>query len=91
MAADVLGCEPVPFGATLFDKSPETNWLVAWHQDRALPLVERRRRSSMGYACAWLETHSFSSSGWPSHSSMRISLSPDPENFSVLPASALGT
>ena len=42
LAANVLGCEPVPFGATLFDKSTEANWLVAWHQDTALPLVERR-------------------------------------------------
>lgn len=42
IAAEVLGCEPVAFGATLFDKSSESNWLVAWHQDTALPLVERR-------------------------------------------------
>jgi hypothetical protein len=28
MASGVLGCEPAPFGATLFDKSVETNWLV---------------------------------------------------------------
>ncbi len=48
LAADVLGCEPVPFGATLFDKSPQTNWLVAWHQDRALPLVERREAAGWG-------------------------------------------
>jgi ectoine hydroxylase-related dioxygenase (phytanoyl-CoA dioxygenase family) len=41
-AADVLGGEPVAFGATLFDKSPDANWLVVWHQDTALPLVERR-------------------------------------------------
>jgi hypothetical protein len=42
LAGDVLGCEPVPFGATLFDKSRDANWLVVWHQDTALPLVERR-------------------------------------------------
>lgn len=42
LAADVLGCTPLPFGATLFDKSPEANWLVVWHQDTALPLLERR-------------------------------------------------
>ena len=28
--------------ATLFDKSPDSNWLVVWHQDTALPLVERK-------------------------------------------------
>jgi ectoine hydroxylase-related dioxygenase (phytanoyl-CoA dioxygenase family) len=30
----------VPFGATLFDKSPDANWLVVWHQDTALPLQQ---------------------------------------------------
>jgi ectoine hydroxylase-related dioxygenase (phytanoyl-CoA dioxygenase family) len=38
----VLGNEAQPFRATLFDKSPESNWLVVWHQDTALPLRERR-------------------------------------------------
>lgn len=42
LAGTVLGCEPIPFGATLFDKSPDANWLVAWHQDTALPFVRRR-------------------------------------------------
>ena len=48
LAASVLGCEPLPFGATLFDKSPEANWLVAWHQDTALPFVERREVPGWG-------------------------------------------
>ena len=38
MAQEVLGPEAFPFRATLFDKSPESNWLVTWHQDTALPL-----------------------------------------------------
>ena len=38
IAASFLGCTPIPFGATLFDKSADTNWLVVWHQDTALPL-----------------------------------------------------
>jgi len=38
----------VPFSATLFDKSPEANWLVAWHQDTALPLLERRDVTGWG-------------------------------------------
>jgi hypothetical protein len=29
------------FRATLFDKSLSANWLVAWHQDTALPLQQR--------------------------------------------------
>jgi ectoine hydroxylase-related dioxygenase (phytanoyl-CoA dioxygenase family) len=48
LAANVLGCEPLPFGATLFDKSPDANWLVAWHQDTALPFVERREVAGWG-------------------------------------------
>lgn len=27
LARDALGCEPKPFGATLFDKSTDANWL----------------------------------------------------------------
>jgi ectoine hydroxylase-related dioxygenase (phytanoyl-CoA dioxygenase family) len=42
MAQYVLGSHAIPFRATLFDKSPASNWLVVWHQDTALPLRERR-------------------------------------------------
>lgn len=42
LARRVLGDEAVPFRATLFDKSPKSNWLVVWHQDTALPLRERK-------------------------------------------------
>ena len=48
LAADVLGSPPLPFGATLFDKSAQANWLVVWHQDTALPLVERRDNAGWG-------------------------------------------
>jgi ectoine hydroxylase-related dioxygenase (phytanoyl-CoA dioxygenase family) len=41
IAEEILGCEAIPFRATLFDKSPTANWLVAWHQDTALPIRER--------------------------------------------------
>ncbi len=34
----VFGKELVPYKATLFEKSGKANWLVAWHQDTALPL-----------------------------------------------------
>jgi hypothetical protein len=37
-----LGADPIPYRATLFDKSPQNNWLIVWHQDTALPLRERR-------------------------------------------------
>ena len=42
IAGGFLGKDPIPYRATLFDKSPENNWLIVWHQDTALPLRERR-------------------------------------------------
>jgi ectoine hydroxylase-related dioxygenase (phytanoyl-CoA dioxygenase family) len=41
IAGQFVGHNAVPFRATLFDKSPDANWLVAWHQDTALPLQQR--------------------------------------------------
>jgi hypothetical protein len=41
MAQSALGENAFPFRATLFDKAPDSNWLVSWHQDTALPLVEK--------------------------------------------------
>jgi hypothetical protein len=41
LARRFVGDAPVPFRATLFDKSPASNWLVVWHQDTALPLRTR--------------------------------------------------
>src|ERR1700722_7697316 len=38
----ILGTDAMAFRATLFEKLPDSNWLVAWHQDTALPLRERR-------------------------------------------------
>jgi ectoine hydroxylase-related dioxygenase (phytanoyl-CoA dioxygenase family) len=48
IAKDVLGHEALPIRATLFDKSPLSNWLVVWHQDTALPLRERREKTGWG-------------------------------------------
>lgn len=48
LARSVLGPEAFPFRATLFDKSPESNWLVVWHQDTALPLRERHEVGGWG-------------------------------------------
>ena len=41
IARGLLGPNAIPFRATLFDKSPSSNWLVVWHQDTALPLAEK--------------------------------------------------
>ncbi len=48
LAQEILGSRALPFRATLFDKSPTSNWLVVWHQDTALPLRERREFPGWG-------------------------------------------
>ncbi|HXN27392.1 MAG TPA: phytanoyl-CoA dioxygenase family protein [Candidatus Acidoferrales bacterium] len=48
IAQEVLGCDPFPFTATWFDKSTLSNWIVAWHQDKALPLRDRRELPGWG-------------------------------------------
>jgi len=48
LAGQCLGRPPIPFRATLFDKSPSANWLVVWHQDTALPLCKRHDRPGWG-------------------------------------------
>ena len=41
VAQTFLEAQAIPFRATLFDKSVDSNWLVTWHQDRALPMGGR--------------------------------------------------
>ncbi len=48
LAQNILGENAFPFRATLFDKSVQSNWLVVWHQDTALPLRERRDAPGWG-------------------------------------------
>jgi len=48
IAQEILGEGAIPFRATLFDKSPVSNWLVVWHQDTALPLREKRETAGWG-------------------------------------------
>lgn len=48
LARSVLGETAIPFRATLFDKSPQSNWLVVWHQDKTLPIREKRDTPGWG-------------------------------------------
>jgi ectoine hydroxylase-related dioxygenase (phytanoyl-CoA dioxygenase family) len=48
IAGEFVGEHAVPFRATLFDKSANANWLVAWHQDTALPLRQRVEDAQWG-------------------------------------------
>jgi ectoine hydroxylase-related dioxygenase (phytanoyl-CoA dioxygenase family) len=48
IAGQVVGPGCLPFRATLFEKTGRANWLVAWHQDTALPLREWREAQGWG-------------------------------------------
>src|SRR5215472_3503688 len=48
LARRALGNHATPFRATLFNKSAAANWLVAWHQDTALPLTSRFEEPGWG-------------------------------------------
>lgn len=41
LAARLIGPGAMPVRALLFDKSPENNWAVGWHQDRVIAVKER--------------------------------------------------
>ncbi len=48
LAGEYVGSAAMPFRATLFDKSPQSNWLIPWHQDTALPLTHRFEAAGWG-------------------------------------------
>ena len=48
IACGVLKAGAIPVRATFFDKSPNSNWLVAGHRDTALLLTKRRDVSGWG-------------------------------------------
>jgi hypothetical protein len=48
LARQFIGPTADPYRATLFDKSQQSNWLVVWHQDTALPLREQRDVTGWG-------------------------------------------
>jgi hypothetical protein len=41
IAASLLGERARPVRAVLFDKTPDANWIVAWHQDRTITVRDR--------------------------------------------------
>ena len=52
LASSVLGAECFAVRALLFDKTPEANWKVTWHQD--LTVAARERADVAGYG-PWTE------------------------------------
>ena len=48
VAASVLGVSTRPVRAILFDKTKDTNWSLAWHQDRTICVTERQEGPGFG-------------------------------------------
>ena len=48
LARAVLGPDARPVKATLFDKRPDANWKVPWHQDLTIAIRERRDLPGFG-------------------------------------------
>jgi hypothetical protein len=48
IAKQFLGSSATPYRATLFQKTGQANWLVAWHQDTVLPLKRRFDHAEWG-------------------------------------------
>ncbi len=46
----IIGQPLIPFKATLFEKSGKANWLVAWHQDTAIPVEKAVNSDGWGPA-----------------------------------------
>lgn len=46
----IFGQPLIPFKATLFEKSGKANWLVAWHQDTAIPVEKAVNSDGWGPA-----------------------------------------
>ena len=48
VAKSLIGAHAMPVRAVMFDKSPNTNWNVAWHQDRTITVRERHEMPGFG-------------------------------------------
>jgi len=45
---DAIGDGAFPVRATIFDKTPEANWHVPWHQDRLIPVNDKHDVAGFG-------------------------------------------
>ncbi len=64
-----LGGHAAPFRATLFEKTGAKNWLIAWHQDTALPLQVRFDAPGWG---PWSVKHTVEYAHAPSSALSRV-------------------
>lgn len=48
LACEVLGSKPSVVRVIFFDKTPDKNWLVAWHQDKTIAVTEKKQITGWG-------------------------------------------
>jgi hypothetical protein len=48
IAVELIGTGAFPVRAVAFDKTPQTNWAVAWHQDRTVAVRKRIETEGFG-------------------------------------------
>lgn len=44
----IVGLDAIPVRALFFDKTPQANWPVRWHQDLTIAVMERHNREGFG-------------------------------------------
>lgn len=69
IARGVLGSTALPYRATYLDKSLNSNWLVSWHQDTALPLTAKREGAGWG---PWSTKHGVADAHAPAAALERV-------------------
>ena len=52
LVVPIIGAGAFPVRGLFFDKTPDANWKVNWHQDLAIAVLERREAAGFG---AWSE------------------------------------
>lgn len=85
-AAQALGMGARPVRAILFDKTPSSNWSLAWHQDRVVAVRERKDVEGFG---PWTRKHGALHVAPPFHVlarmlTLRVHLDPTPETNAPL-------
>ena len=86
LAAKMMAGTPRPVRAILFDKTPGTNWTLAWHQDRVIAVRERIEVAGFG---PWTRKHGALHVAPPAEvfvkmTTLRLHLDPVPETNAPL-------
>ena len=90
LASTALSEPAIPYRATLFEKSPKSNWLVVWHQDTSLPLSRKLNGSEWGpWSCKAGVTYARAPS-WALERVVTLRVIPGSHNKGVLTENEIG-